>query len=153
MEYKSINIDFVARTKEIVAARDDFFKEYDVTLLLNCMLGLLIIPQQKLYQKSYLTNKPLTSEWGIQSSQILFMTDKKGTEEPKDIKNIIRHLRNSLSHFNFDAHGDGEKIIEIRFKDYDAKTKIQTFDAIIPVENLSVFTKKLSDFYLKIEEK
>ena len=47
MEIKYFDKEFVERTKNIVQTqcKDDF--EYDVTLLLNCMLGLVSLPTER----------------------------------------------------------------------------------------------------------
>ena len=47
MEIKNFDKEFVERIKNIVKTqcKDDF--EYDVTLLLNCMLGLVSLPTER----------------------------------------------------------------------------------------------------------
>ncbi len=44
MEYKYIEIDFMKRTKKLI---NDYKGEHRVTLLINCCLGLLVLPKEK----------------------------------------------------------------------------------------------------------
>ncbi len=62
--------DFIERTKKIISQYDDCFKEkeknekYEVTLLINAFVGLLILPQQHWF--GYLPRDTITeNEWGI----------------------------------------------------------------------------------------
>ena len=44
MQYDTIDYDFIKRTLEII---DEYQGDNDVTLLINCCLGLLILPKEK----------------------------------------------------------------------------------------------------------
>ena len=144
--------DFIARTKTILSQYEDYFngkevkgEKYEVTLLLNACVGLLILPQQK-----WVNNLPevLISEqdWGIDISHIGFIKES----ETKTVKAVVTHLRNSLAHYNFIAFNDSNnEISEIHLLDYTNKErKTKTFDATIPVENLRRFLNKFSQFML-----
>lgn len=47
MEIKYFDKEFVERTKEIVQTQCKETFEYDVTLLLNCLLGLVSLPTER----------------------------------------------------------------------------------------------------------
>jgi len=145
--YLQQEYDFIERTKKILIQYDSFKEEekekYEVTLLLNSFVGLLILPQQ--YWYDYLPETTLTEkDWGIDPENVIFM--KK--QEVKNVKNFSRHLRNSISHYNFFAFSDDDKIIShIKFIDSDSSSN--TFEAILPVKNIRNFLNILSDFMLK----
>ncbi len=49
--YKTQEFDFIQRTKKIINQYDSLLipdnDKFEVTLFLNCLVGLLILPQQK----------------------------------------------------------------------------------------------------------
>ena len=64
--YSKQELDLVERTKEIITQYDSFKleKSFEVTLLINCLVGMLIIPQQELYGQ--LPNDLIEFEpWGL----------------------------------------------------------------------------------------
>ena len=47
MEYKQeFELDFMSRTREII---EQYKEPYEATLLINCMLGLLVVPKETLF--------------------------------------------------------------------------------------------------------
>ena len=121
--YIKQEFDFIERTKAIIKQYDDCqisaTDKFEVTLLLNCLVGLLILPQQHWFE--YLPTDLISQkDWGIEENHILFIHK----EELKNVKNIARHLRNSISHYNFQAFGNSnEPINEIEFKDFNREKK------------------------------
>ena len=157
MEYKN-QFDFITRTKEIIKQykRGQIPKEekYEITLFLNCLVGLLIIPQQKWYRQ--LPTEIITEkEWGISADDIIIakrytVKTAKLTEQRKTIKNVATHLRNSIAHYSFEVQkGQSGKIGSIKFEDFaDNKKTIKTFEIIMSIDNLRKFTDELTDFAL-----
>lgn len=143
--YLQQEFDFVKRTKLIFAQYESasFKDKYEVTLLLNCFVGLLILPQQ--YWFKYLPADIINqNDWGIDPSNILFIK----TGEIKSVANIAKHLRNSVAHYRFKAFAsDKSEISEINFQDFDGN--IKSFEATIPVNNLKLFVNQFSDFMLE----
>lgn len=145
--YKQQEYDFINRTKAIIKQYDSFEKSkdenYRVTLLLNCMVGLLILPQQEWYSR--LPNDIVSiDKWGITPEWITTSNDDK------TVKNVARHLRNSVAHYNFeDYQNNSTEISRIVFYDKDPRNNNElTFKAIIPIENIKKFVFKLSDILL-----
>lgn len=160
--YIKQEFDFIKRTKKIIQQYDKLFSEnsfnflickklrtrrkYEVTLLLNSFVGLLILPQQHWFDN--LPSEIVTnSKWGIDESHIRFI--KKG--EKKSVKEVARHLRNSLAHYNFKAfENQKDEISQIKFTDYADNEKInKTFEATLPVENIRTFLNVFSSLMLK----
>lgn len=139
--------DFVYRTKKIIEQYDNLTlsekDKFEVTLLLNCLVGLLIIPQQYWY---YCLPTEIISkkEWGVAPEDISFIREG----ETRNIKDISRHLRNSVTHYRFKAFNNSfKKISQIKFEDFDPNGG-KTFEAIIPLADLRQFTNKLSDNFM-----
>jgi hypothetical protein len=146
--------DFVTRTKSIIEQYNniDFSKstdeKYEITLCMNCLMGLVVIPQQVWIDEVPKTD--LSSDWFIKDSHIKFIEGDK-----YKINEIVRHLRNSVSHghlipISMDK-GSNKKVTHLRFIDYfdDSKTK-RTFEAKIPVETLKKFAIKFANTMLEI---
>jgi hypothetical protein len=152
--YKKQEHDFIIRTKEIIKQYDDFIKKgnvvnedkiYDTTLLLNCFVGLLILPQQVWY--NYLPSEDLCiEEWGLNPENISLIKEDKNIS----VKNVVRHLRNSVSHYYFKAFSNDDKdISHIKFSDYtNTKNPISTFEARIPVSEVRDFVSKFSSYMI-----
>ena len=154
--YKQQEFDFIDRTKKIIKQYDNLVvpkeeEKYEVTLLLNCMVGLLILPQQNWFNNlptDLITNK----SWGIDEAEIKVIKDRELKDEDKTVANIARHLRNSIAHYRFEAFNNSkDEINSIKFEDYicckknNIEIKEQTFEATINLENLQEFVYKLSN--------
>lgn len=154
--YINQECDFINRTKKIIEQyeKNNLPKEdrFEVTLFLNCLVGLLILPQQHWFD-----NLPPTiiseDEWGINEDHISFI--KPG--ETKNIKAIATHLRNSVAHYYFKAFDNSSQEIScIKFEDFKitrTKTgeiivKKKTFEATIPIANIKQFTTKLTNTFI-----
>jgi hypothetical protein len=142
--------DFIFRTKMIIKQYDDYFEDksgkekYDVTLFLNALVGLLILPQQ--FWFDFLHDELVSKkDWGIDPSHIGFIK----RNEKKSVKNVARHLRNSISHYRFKAFANSKKDIhQIDFED-EFRGK-RTFQATIPIEFLRKFIDVFSARMLRI---
>lgn len=146
--YTNQEFDFISRTKKIIEQYNDIKlpenEKFEITLLINCLVGLLILPQQNWFDmlpSGYVISQ---KEWGINKKHIHVI--KNG--EMMDVKNIARHLRNSIAHYRFKAfENKSTEISSVSFKDYDQQGNI-TFDATIPIPSIRQFTKKLTDTLL-----
>ena len=93
--------------------------QYEVTLALNSMLGLLVFPQQEYFSESISSNDfrklPVLKE-------CMSNTQYKNTynEDKNKPANIIKHMRNALSHDRImiiPESADNKDITHIRFQD------------------------------------
>lgn len=153
--YKQQEFDFINRTKEIIKQYDSLVvkneeisrdEKYEVTLFINCLVGLLILPEQEWFNQ--LPKEAISKEkWGISESQVIFI--KEG--EKKNVKNIARHLRNSISHYNFKVFKESsDEIAGIELEDFEDIKKVnRTFKADLKIEDLRNFAEKLSSYFLK----
>jgi len=138
MGYRNQDYDIVARTRKIIEQYEKLGPDerYEVTLLLNCLLGLLIIPKER-YLEEIPDNINLLTNWGIRDEFI-----EKPTRKITN-KDFIRHLRNAVAHYHIRVCGEGQNIKNIWFWDSGFKVNI-------PVSNLKKFVVSLSDYYFEI---
>jgi len=154
--YKNQEFDFVNRTKTIIEQYDKLelakAEKFEVTLLLNCLVGLLILPQQNWFD-SLPTDLVSQKEWGISPNHISTIKEKT-----RNVKDVARHLRNSISHYRFKAfENKSDDISSIKFEDFEVnkktKEKVKTFEATIPVSCLRQFTTKLTNTFVSEMDK
>jgi hypothetical protein len=136
--YRNIETDFIERTLELISQYEtilykyDFEKQFNYTLLINCLLGLIVFPKERAISflpKEKIT-KDLLNSMGIERSSF--------NSEITDLKDLIIALRHSIAHFDihFVSENDEFLIDNIHFKDRDkgADYVIATF---VPSELLN----------------
>ena len=133
MEYEQqFERDFTRRTLDLVK---QYKGPYDATLLLNCLLGLLIVPKEASLNR--IPRDPLASlhNWGISSSSI---TSPGTSPDAHNLQGLVRSLRNAVAHFRFrPLHKDG-KVIAFQFDDRSG------FAATIVLDEMRVFVERLA---------
>ncbi len=139
--YKKQEFDFIQRTKSIIKQYETFQinkeEKYEVTLFLNCLVGLFILPQQHWFE--FIPEELISNnEWGISESNIIFIREN----ETKNVKDISRHIRNSITHYSFEVFSNGNNEIDrIVFQDFNP-SKVKTFEANIPLREFRTFVDK-----------
>lgn len=110
---KYFEIEFIQRTQEIV---NGYQIPFENTLFINACVGLLIIPQQSLF--NHLPTEVVSADkWGIAD------TDISCIKEPnKSVKNVARHIRNAIAHDGIRFGSDNGKTLHI-LKSQIGKTK------------------------------
>jgi len=130
--YYQLEIDFVRRTLNLIDQYEElkeqypFDKQYNHTLLTNCLLGLIVLPKEKsltYIPKTRLAFVKALKEWGITKST--FNPDIKDTSE------LFQRLRNAVAHFDIDFISETpEHLIDrIEFRDVEAGIDVATFYA------------------------
>jgi hypothetical protein len=121
VEYRDqFDLDFMARTLELV-------KQYkgpnDATLLLNCLVGLLIVPREKYINK--IPQDPISAlhNWGISPKSIKtfgFHKDKDGTKtgpREENLRNLVKSLRNAVAHGRFEPQHRQRVVTGFKYTD------------------------------------
>ena len=135
--------DFLERTREIINLYDGLS---DITTLINCCLGLIVIPNDLFIHKlpKYTFNKE--KRYGITVSNIIY-------EKNSDyiLSNIVNHIRNGLSHGRIEFVNDENNIIGLKIFDlYTKKGKtLKNFQIEFTVEEYKEFVLELSIDFLK----
>ena len=106
MDYHVLIEDFARRTRSNLQAlrrlQESGVEVFEVTALVNSMLGLLIFPQQ-----SYVDRLPEVSlEELAREGWPIPKIDGAYPQVPS-LKQLVRHLRNAISHFNVQFNSDG----------------------------------------------
>jgi hypothetical protein len=107
MEYENVVLDFARRTRQNLtfvrqAARDTAqggthprSDVYEVTQLINSMLGLLVFPQQRYFDAIPETPLPelVSQGWPMVKASA-------GFPDVATLRDVLRYLRNAIAHFN-----------------------------------------------------
>ena len=125
-------IEFIKRTKDIL---NDYKGEHDVSILLNCLLGLLIIPKEQCFK--LFPETALDGSWGIKEINVI-----SHTLPSLNHKNVITKMRNPLAHLRFRPVPIKGKVESISFKDRG------DFELVIELENLKILALKVADVAL-----
>lgn len=182
MEWKIVQRDFVERTLKILQQYDDYartqrgtakgYEELEVTLLVNCLTGLLVVPYEYVNRDKQPGSVPvckgdtaaikdLSDDWGLRDIQIERICDfaHKPVEPPTDanLRMFVYRIRNSIAHTRFQDGGrniaDGVGIIyqtalydpnRSRIEKLTFQDKDNRFKAILPVESLRKFAEKFA---------
>ncbi len=111
---KNFTKDFITRTKYNI---NHINTPYEVTQLINSMVGLLIIPEQKYFQQitDDMICESLLNE--IRGAIVKNTYDPENTEI--SLRDITLHLRNGVAHFRMDFGGNSNnEIAQIIIKDH-----------------------------------
>ena len=142
--------DFVERTKDNYRRLES--GPYEVTQLLNSSLGLLIIPQQKMFNR--IADGMISDEL----YRKLSATIKKNTyKRPLNLSQLARHLRNSIAHaaieFKAEKHPiKGKPLIihSVYFIDINTRTKNRV-EMDVPVDLLKEFFFAFSEAAMNLK--
>jgi hypothetical protein len=143
--YKDLEYEFVERSLALIeqynniSSELEFKKQYNHTLLINCLLGLIVLPKERII--TYIPNDRLTLEIrkriGLENSII--------HDEINTLRDLIIKLRHAVAHFNIKviSNDDDFLIDEIVFM--DRNNEIIRFRA----NELLPFIKYYSDWLLQ----
>ena len=128
---------FMQRTRLIL---NDYKGEYDATLLINCLLGLLIVPKE-IFLKS-IPEDPLSTitSWGIDGSSIRHPGNVTcNNPKPNTIRGFVINLRHSVAHFSLEPISDKGYVHAFGF------TNESEFHAVISLAEICNFVWKLAE--------
>jgi hypothetical protein len=144
MEYQTLIKDFAQRTyhnlKTIrkIQAEHSEYQIYEVTLLINSMLGLLVFPRENFIK--HIPRTPL-SELEAQGWPIPQISGNYPQVE--DLHMLIRYLRNAISHCNLEFISDEYRTITglmLWNNRFDGSTN---WKATMQIDDLDKMTEKL----------
>lgn len=138
MEYSrdDFSRDFVTRTLTIVK---EYEGEYDASILLNCLLGLLIVPKEKWFDRIPLDPIEKLSDWGINPKSIhSFGIDRQGNPFKPTLRQLVKSLRNSVAHFRIEPLANEGKCSGFSFSDQSG------FEATVSLHELNSLVHRLA---------
>ncbi len=149
-EYEDFERDFISRTLLILDQYDRQAipekERFEVTLLINCLLGLLVLPKEFWFDKVPRLDLSTLAGWSFEPRYVIEWGDRPKTLAKEDhgtLREIVYRMRNGVAHLQIKATGDGHDITAIEFADWNG------FRATLPVTSLALFVRKLATEMLK----
>ena len=140
-EWEDFPRDFLRRTMMNV---ESYRGKYEVTNLINNCLGLIVIPNDHLIDTlpDY-TFDPDDNSFGITKDNIRY-------EHKKDYKlrNIVRHIRNGLSHGLIEQRSQNEEIAGLRIFDRLNRRSPENFSLELSIHELELLAFSLAKVFL-----
>ena len=130
--------DFMKRTLQLLM---DYPGEYDATLLLNCLLGLLVVPKETSLEK--IPTDPISKlgKWGISPESITsFGRKNRANHYPETLRGVVYNLRNSVAHFRIRPIEENRRVIGFSFTDMSG------FAATIDIKEMRIFVERLASY-------
>ena len=153
MSYNSdFERDFIQRSLDLV-------KEYkgsrDATLLLNCLLGLVVVPNETCLGKLPKDRIDDSGKWGISPDAIQCWGSwdkadgksqcencdwplQNGRKNPTTLRTLVKHLRNAVTHFRFRPISERGEVKAFHFCDRSG------FRAEVELSELREFVERLA---------
>jgi hypothetical protein len=151
MEFKDVIKEFAIRTKEnliiiekLANNNDLGVNAYEVTQLINSMLGLLVFPKEK-YIKAIpeiLLSDLVKAGWAI--------PEVKGSfPQAKNLRELIRYMRNTIAHFNLDFIYSENSISGLAL--WNCRRDLKTWQVEMGLEQLKDIAFRFIDLLVKQE--
>jgi hypothetical protein len=138
MEYQAdFERTFMRRTLEILRTYEG---AHDATMLVNCLLGLLIVPKERSLDRIPEDPLPSLGTWGISPQSIRrFGKCQCGHAHPEDLRQLVKSMRNAVAHFRIKPQHANGKCTGFEFKDQSG------FHAVVSLEEMNAFARRLAE--------
>lgn len=113
-DYK-LEEEFISRTEKNLRAIEKLSQDgesvYEVTQLINSLLGLLVYPREKFFDEiPEITRETMINQgWPLPDEEI---------SQIQNLRDLVKNMRNAVAHLNIDFIADNNEIVGIRFKNY-----------------------------------
>lgn len=149
MEYQHLIEDFARRTRDnlqrLNALKASGIEVYEVTALVNSMLGLLVFPQQR-----YVDSIPETPIDELANQGWPIPTVVGEFPQVSNLRQLVRHLRNAISHFNVEFFTDGSgQIAGLIVWNVDPRSTRTTWKARLSVSDLDAIAHRFIALILR----
>jgi len=135
MEQQIVEKEFVERTLHIL---QNYEGPYGVTLLINCLLGMIILPKEKDFNHISGSEDIHFSDLGIEDGDI--KSWGKIEVEGRTAARFIRSMRNSIAHIRIESISNEGEIESLHFTDKSG------FEAVLSIEKIKQMVMKLREF-------
>ena len=141
--------EFISRTEKNLRAIEKLSQEgesvYEVTQLINSLLGLLVYPRERFFETiPDITQETMINEgWPLPSGE---------NAQVSGLKELIRYMRNAVAHFNIEFITDKNEIEGIRFKNYDFRDEGRKKPLWIGVYKLEPLKKFVNMFLARLSK-
>ncbi len=147
MNYDDVVRDFAKRTRKnlrfIEQAQAEGVEVYEVTQLVNSLLGLLVFPKERYYNRIPELSLQELKESGWPEIQVTGDFKKH-----KDLRELMRFLRNSIAHCNIEFLADHYyKLHGLRV--WNESGGVKNWEAELSFEDLRLIVDKFTVLILK----
>ncbi|MCR3923485.1 MAG: HEPN family nuclease [Firmicutes bacterium] len=132
MSDNCIGSEFIMRTLHILT---NYEGPYGVTLLVNCLLGLIVLPKEKDIHHISHRDHIHFFDLGIEESDISWGNID---ESERTAARFLRCLRNSVAHLQLESISEDGEIQSLRFSDH------MGFEVVFRIDSLKEMLKKLA---------
>ena len=144
--YANFEPDFINRTLALIDQYDGFIEDvnfneqYNYTLLINCFLGLIVMPRERVINN--IPEIELTQE----SRVALGLGNAEIEPTITNLRRFIHQLRNSIAHFNIEIKSRNHEFLvdTIVFRHFD-----NSVVAKIPANEITGFLKAYANVLLQ----
>lgn len=142
--------DFAERTwKNYIfieqSAHERTAEVYEVTQLINSLLGLLVFPQQQYMQQ--IPETPLEELYVAGWPQIKMIS---GESECRTLRDLVRYLRNSIAHFNMEFYSnDNGELTGLLV--WNMRGRHKNWVALMTLDDIKLFTKRFIEMLISRE--
>lgn len=149
MEYRNdFEVEFVKRTIDLIDLLSDS-TNMEVTLLINCLYGLIVIPTEKRYSaekfRKYQKFCIAQINQYAKSIKLHNINNSNNTD-----KQLVKCMKNALSHLHIEIASDLGQIAMVKFRD-KGKTDLEYHTELeFTVENLKNYALEIANAYLQI---
>ena len=155
MEIKKFEDEFVERTKTLLT---DYKGPWDVSNLINCTLGLIILPYENIKRTAS------KSVWSLELNMIPGLPtfqlhifepirskkENKITYYPKTLKVLLQKIRNGLAHQNIEPINQDGRFTAVVIRNYFDDHRIhKDLEVQFSKEELRCFALFIAEEYLK----
>ena len=144
--------DFAFRTQENLRSVKNLenspdYRFFEVTQLINSMLGLLVFPKEAFITK--FPNKLLSELEKEGWPRIVLL---EGDAPYNDLRTLINYLRNAIAHFNLKfLSKDGQNISGLELWNIHNKSRVN-WRVRLSLDDLRTITDKFIDLIKKVDE-
>jgi hypothetical protein len=144
MNYESVVRDFAERTRKNLRTIEDLQAKggeaYEVTQLVNSMLGLLVFPRER-----FIARIPQTSLSDLEADGWPVPKVVGDFSQAGDLRELIRYLRNAIAHFNIEFVGEEIQSVRVWNTSRNGGT---TWKAEIGLKELRAIAERFTDLLL-----
>ena len=146
--YRRTTVDFIQRTKANLELINGLTTKtegqaYEVTQLVNSLLGLLVMPQQQRVLERDVELLSLSRDgWP-------FPQPADGFRNPRYLTELLRLMRNSIAHWGLEFGEANGKIANLKMTNKHILNANPSWVALISISDLNIFVQKLCEHILR----
>jgi hypothetical protein len=127
---------FVDHTLKVLQSYDG---EFDATILVNCLLGLLVVPKESFLNA--IPEEPLAQlhKWGIEPDSIKSPgRPTKANPNPATLRGLVVNLRHAVAHFKIEPIPATSHVHSFRY------TNESGLEAVVSLKEMRAFVRALA---------